>query len=329
MDLETLKTELNKYGQSELTALIDAAVTISKIDLGLVSKLYDMARAGKAGGAEGAITPIPVTVAAELAPAVRRKYIEAGEELIRTGGFAAVTMAGGQGTRLGHNGPKGTFDIGVEEHSLFEIQAKRLLRRAALCGAAQIPWYIMTSEENDAATRAFFVENGWFGYDPANVRFFTQFMLPMVDFDGKIVRDTPVSVKSDHMQAEPWLRVCPNPATDYIDVFVNQEDSQAEIIDLNGKAVMTLQLKNKVNRISISGLPKGMYMLRVCPNPATDYIDVFVNQGDDQAEIIDLNGKTVMTLQLKNEVNRISISDLPKGVYMLRANGEVRKFVKQ
>ena len=195
MDLESLKTELNKYGQSELTALIEAALTISKIDLELVSRLYDMARAGNAGGAEGAITPIPVTVADELAPALRRKYIEAGEELIRTGGFAAVTMAGGQGTRLGHNGPKGTFDIGVEEHSLFEIQAKRLLRRAAKCGAAQIPWYIMTSEENDAATRAFFEENGWFGYDPANVRFFTQFMLPMVDFDGKIVRDTPVSVK--------------------------------------------------------------------------------------------------------------------------------------
>ena len=74
--------------------------------------------------------------------------------------------------------------------------------------------------------------------------------------------DTPVSVKSEHMQAEPSLRVCPNPATDYIDVFVNQEYGQSEIIDLNGKVVMTVQLKNEVNRISISGLPKGVYMLR-------------------------------------------------------------------
>lgn len=195
MDLDTLKTELNKYGQGELTALIDAAKTISKIDLGLVSRLYNMAKAGAGEVQEGNITPIPVTVADDIVPGMRRKYIRAGEELIRSGGFAAVTMAGGQGTRLGHNGPKGTYDIGVQEHSLFEIQAKRLLRRAATCGAAQIPWYIMTSEENDAATRAFFRENGWFGYDPSNVCFFTQFMLPMVDFDGKIVRDTPVSVK--------------------------------------------------------------------------------------------------------------------------------------
>ena len=68
--------------------------------------------------------------------------------------------------------------------------------------------------------------------------------------------------------------------------------------------------------------------LRVCPNPATDYIDVFVEQ-DNQAEIIDMNGKTVASVQVKNGVNRIDLGELPQGVYMLRANGEVRKFVKQ
>ena len=69
--------------------------------------------------------------------------------------------------------------------------------------------------------------------------------------------------------------------------------------------------------------------LRVCPNPATDYIDVFVRQPDCQAEIIDMNGKVVLSAQLKNEVNRIVISDLPTGMYVLRASGESRKFVKQ
>jgi len=69
--------------------------------------------------------------------------------------------------------------------------------------------------------------------------------------------------------------------------------------------------------------------LRVCPNPATDFIDVFVKQENGQAEIIDLNGKTVKSVPLHNEVNRIAISDLPHGVYVLKVNGEVRKFVKQ
>ena len=69
--------------------------------------------------------------------------------------------------------------------------------------------------------------------------------------------------------------------------------------------------------------------LRVCPNPATDFIDVFVEQGEGQAEIIDMNGKTVRSVPLNHEVNRIVISDLPQGVFLLRANGETRKFVKQ
>ena len=69
--------------------------------------------------------------------------------------------------------------------------------------------------------------------------------------------------------------------------------------------------------------------LRVCPNPATDFIDVFVKQEDGQAEIIDLSGKTVLSVPLNNKVNRIAINDLPQGVYVLRANGETRKFVKQ
>ena len=73
--------------------------------------------------------------------------------------------------------------------------------------------------------------------------------------------------------------------------------------------------------------PESSFSVR--PNPATDFIDVFVEQEDDQAEIIDLNGKTAMSMHLGNKVNRIMIQDLPKGVYVLRANGETRKFVKQ
>ena len=69
--------------------------------------------------------------------------------------------------------------------------------------------------------------------------------------------------------------------------------------------------------------------LSVRPNPATAFIDVFVSQEGCQAEIIDMNGNTVMTVHLNNNVNRIRISNLPRGMYLLRANGETRKFVKQ
>ena len=69
--------------------------------------------------------------------------------------------------------------------------------------------------------------------------------------------------------------------------------------------------------------------LRVRPNPATDFIDIYGVQDAGQAEIIDLTGKTVMSVSLKNEVSRIDISNLPKGVYLLRVHGESQKFVKQ
>ena len=69
--------------------------------------------------------------------------------------------------------------------------------------------------------------------------------------------------------------------------------------------------------------------LRVCPNPATDFIDVFVQQSDVPAEILDMNGRTVKTVHLSSTTNRVIISDLPRGVYLVHVNGETRKFVKQ
>lgn len=74
--------------------------------------------------------------------------------------------------------------------------------------------------------------------------------------------DVLVSVESEHLMPEPSLRVCPNPATDYIDVYTSEEEGQAAIIDLNGKTVLSAQLNNKVNRIAISGLQRGVYVLR-------------------------------------------------------------------
>jgi hypothetical protein len=69
--------------------------------------------------------------------------------------------------------------------------------------------------------------------------------------------------------------------------------------------------------------------LRVCPNPATDFIDIFVQQPDVSAEILDMNGRTLKTVHINNKVKRVLISDLPRGAYLIRVNGETQKFVKQ
>ena len=96
-------------------------------------------------------------------------------EKIKAGKLAVVTMAGGQGTRLGHTGPKGTYDLGLDTHkSIFEILTDTLKEAREKYGV-DIPWYIMTSDENNEATVKFFKEHNYFGYPESAVyTFFKQ-----------------------------------------------------------------------------------------------------------------------------------------------------------
>lgn len=117
-----------------------------------------------------------------------RKYTEAtelGRKLIHDGKVAAFTVAGGQGTRLGWDGPKGTYPATPVHHKpLFQVFAESIVKIRNTSGAL-LPWYIMTSPINDAATRAFFVENEYFGLLPENVFFFEQGTVPSFSSDGK------------------------------------------------------------------------------------------------------------------------------------------------
>lgn len=115
-------------------------------------------------------------------------YAQAGDELLRAGKVAAFTVAGGQGSRLGYDGPKGCFPgSAVTGKPLFQCLAEWILATQADYGSV-VPWYIMTSPLNHEHTVAFFAEHDHFGLDPDNVRFFQQGVLPSFDKDtGKIL----------------------------------------------------------------------------------------------------------------------------------------------
>ncbi len=114
-----------------------------------------------------------------------------GERLLRQGKVAGFTVAGGQGTRLGYDGPKGTYCFSpVRNKALFQYFAEALLRNMAKYDCV-IPWYIMTSPANHQATVEFFQANDFFGLDSANVRFFTQGQLPGFDQNGKAILEAP------------------------------------------------------------------------------------------------------------------------------------------
>lgn len=110
-----------------------------------------------------------------------------GEEALRKGQVAAFLVAGGQGSRLGFDGPKGMFPVTpVIGKTLFQVFAEKIhyLQNKY---HTRIPWYIMTSETNHTQTVNFFEQNGYFHLDPQAIRFFSQDMLPALDRHGKLI----------------------------------------------------------------------------------------------------------------------------------------------
>ncbi len=118
----------------------------------------------------------------------------AGEEALRAGRVAAFTVAGGQGTRLGYDGPKGTFPISpIRNKTLFQLFAEKIEAARIRYGCA-IPWYLMTSHANHESTESFFQDNDYFGLGEESVRFFRQGRMPAVDFEGKILMESKGSI---------------------------------------------------------------------------------------------------------------------------------------
>jgi UDP-N-acetylglucosamine/UDP-N-acetylgalactosamine diphosphorylase len=119
--------------------------------------------------------------------AAYRKARKLGESILGKGEVAVFVVAGGQGTRLGFEGPKGMFPISpVRNKTLFNLFAEKILalnRRYS----TTLPWFIMTSEENDEVTKKYFQENNYFGLGKENIFIFQQGMIPAIDINGKLI----------------------------------------------------------------------------------------------------------------------------------------------
>ena len=131
--------------------------------------------------------------------AKKEEFESCGIDAIKNCKVGAILLAGGQGTRLGFDKAKGMYNIGVnKELYIFEQLVANLMKVTEKAGA-WVPFYIMTSDKNDAQTRAFFEEHNYFGYNKDYVKFFVQEMVPAVDFDGNVL-----------VEAEDSLAMSPN-----------------------------------------------------------------------------------------------------------------------
>lgn len=191
--LETLRTKLRRYGQEHVLAFWDRITDsqraelieqISRLDLEQLQDLFARRHEVFPLPASERMQPIPVVRLAEQANVPRRL----GEAALRRGEIAALVVAGGHGTRLGFDRPKGMFAIGpVSGKSLFQIHVEKTLALRRRYGCS-IPLVVMTSRATHEETAAFFRQHAHFGMHPDEVMFFRQGEMPALDFEtGKLL----------------------------------------------------------------------------------------------------------------------------------------------
>ena len=195
--MENIIETLNAVGQQELAARLESLSGDARKNLerDILSQDWEELKALYAEKSSASLEdnissnlkPMPFKIAVDD---LRYDFWkETGEILLGKGQVAAFLVAGGQGSRLGFDGPKGMFDIGLPSHkSLFQLQAERLLNLSARV-EHPIPWCIMTSPLNHEATVNFFTEHDFFGYARENIRFFEQGTICALDPNGKAIVD--------------------------------------------------------------------------------------------------------------------------------------------
>ncbi len=199
--MQTLKEKFEKAGQAHVfkffdeldvaqqNALVEQLKMIDLDELARLNETLVFAENTDAGIDFAKLTPapyspLPADKANDPEWANAKKI---GEGAIKAGKLAAFVVAGGQGTRLGFNAPKGLYKVTpVKQKSLFQVFAEKILSASKKYGVS-IPWIVMTSHINNKATVEFFEENNFFGLDKNDIIFFKQGLMPAVDLNGKII----------------------------------------------------------------------------------------------------------------------------------------------
>lgn len=198
-----LKQILREYGQEHIIEAYDALDEAGKEKLANQVAKIDWSMVAMAGHKElaqerGKLEPLSALEVNEI-NARKDEYEAKGLEAIKAGKVGAVLLAGGQGTRLGFDGPKGKYNIGLTKDVYIFERLIRNLQDVTDKAGCYVPLYIMTSDKNNDETIAFFKEKSYFDYPEEYVKFFKQEMAPSTDYDGKLL-----------MEAKDSLSLSPN-----------------------------------------------------------------------------------------------------------------------
>ena len=190
MNYEEALKKLRDYGQEHVLAYYEELTEAEKESLLSQIELTDFSVLASCQGdrqalQRGKISPLAAMQLPEI-EAKREKFQTLGLEAIRKGRVGAVLLAGGMGTRLGSDDPKGMYNIGItREVYIFQRLIENLMDVVEQSGS-WVPLYVMTSDKNHESTVAFLKEKDYFGYNRDYVTFFMQEMAPASDYDGKV-----------------------------------------------------------------------------------------------------------------------------------------------
>lgn len=194
MKYEEALKKVSEYGQEHVLEYFQSLSENEKKALLQQIEQTDFSVLAKACEGEkelmrGVITPIPAMKLSEIAEK-KDSFTEYGTQMLREGRVGAVLLAGGMGTRLGSDNPKGMYNIGLtKEVYIFERLIRNLLDVVEQIGK-HIHLFVMTSEKNHEKTVSFLKEKKFFGYDENYVTFFMQDMAPASDYTGKVYMET-------------------------------------------------------------------------------------------------------------------------------------------
>ncbi len=270
---------------------------INEIDFSLLDALKKKNEAQLDAEGEGKLSPLG---ALEIEQIKKNKdaFEKIGLEAIRQGKVAALMLGGGQGTRLGFDGPKGTYNLGVKkDFYIFQAQINNMLDVCEKAGC-HFPLVIMTSDKNDEATRAFLKEHDYFGFPEEKVMFFRQDMAPSCDFDGKIYLEEKGRVSLSPNGNGGWFkslvksgldRVLKESGVEWINVF--SVDNVLQRICDPVFVGATIQAKVNCGAKVVSKNAPGEKVGALCLKDDLPTIVEYYEMGDTLASELDENGK--------------------------------------
>ena len=247
--LVKFENELNESDKQELHYQIES------LDFSYLNELNKQESTNE----ESVITPIEALTIQEIEKR-KEEFKEVGVNALKSYQVGALILAGGMGTRLGSDNPKGMYNIGkTKDVFIFQRLIENLMDVVNLTGT-YVPLFIMTSEKNDSITRKFLEEKNYFGYNKDFIRFFVQDMAPCVDLDGKIL-----------LESKNRIATSPNGNGGWYTSLLNNKEAKQMLDDYNIKWLNIFNVDNVLQKMAdpvfvgatiLSGYEMGSKVIR-------------------------------------------------------------------